>query len=275
MITGTRYNLTLEIGRQAKLAADIARGQAEISTGKKILAPSDDPVASARISALARTQADEAAWTRNLDAAAALADRSDTAIAALAIGIDRARELLVAAGSDTLSADNRAVIAAELRGIVEDIQALAATRDLNGGALFRPGDALEIPVGPGITIAPVGSRGEVFGDLAARVAAAADAIEIADPVARRAAVETTLDSMADATSDVATVRGDQGVRAARIETLRDGFAQSKLQIDEERGELEGADVAEVIARIQARQLSLQAAQAVFARVNSQTLFDII
>ena len=49
MISGTRYRLTVEINRQAELARDIARSQAEVSTSKRILAPSDDPTGAARV----------------------------------------------------------------------------------------------------------------------------------------------------------------------------------------------------------------------------------
>ena len=76
MISGTRYRLTAEIHRQAALARDIARGQMEISTGKTILAPSDNPMGAARVGEIARTQADEAAWKRNIETASALAARS-------------------------------------------------------------------------------------------------------------------------------------------------------------------------------------------------------
>ena len=49
MITSnTRFRQSLEIGRQQRLAQDVARLQAQISDGKRILAPSDDPVGAGR-----------------------------------------------------------------------------------------------------------------------------------------------------------------------------------------------------------------------------------
>src|ERR1700740_630006 len=95
MINGTRYRLTMEINRQSALSQSIARTQTEISTGKRIQAPSDDPVAAARISSIARTQANESAFKANLDLAYALAARADTALKSVNIALDRATELMV------------------------------------------------------------------------------------------------------------------------------------------------------------------------------------
>jgi len=74
---------------------------------------------------------------------------------------------------------------------------------------------------------------------------------------------------------VATVRGEQGARGNRIDNLVERLAESGLQLDEERSGIESADVTAVVARLQARQLTLEAAQAVFSRVNQSTLFDIL
>ena len=282
MISGTRYRLTAEINRQVNLGREIARTQVEIATGKRIQTPSDDPTGAALVSDLARAQAQEAAWMRNLDVAGTLSDRADNALAAVASNVDRANELMVAAASQTLSAENRATIALELRAIAVDIATLADSRDPRGGELFRTDAALEIPVGSGGNLAPVGSRAEVFGniataggplDLATIIDNAAAAIVEPDPVLRRAATDASVAAVAVAGDHVAAVRADQGVRGSRIDRLREEFEQSAILIDEQKGAIEGVDLTEAIARLQSKQLSLQAAQAVLARVSQTSLFD--
>ncbi|MDO9488622.1 MAG: flagellin-like protein, partial [Sphingomonadaceae bacterium] len=101
MISSTRYRLTAEINRQMQLGQDIARAQVEISTGKRIQTPSDDPTGAALAAEIGRTQAEEATWLRNLGTARTLADRADTALTAVATNLDRANELLISAGSGT------------------------------------------------------------------------------------------------------------------------------------------------------------------------------
>ena len=278
MISGTRFRLDAEIARQARLAQEIARGQTEIASGKRILAPSDDPIGAARAAEIGRAQADEAIWARNVETASALAARSDTVLGNLALTVDRAKELMVAAASGTLSADNRAVIAGELRAIATEIASLRDTRDPRGEPLFRVNGALEIPVGAGVRIAPVATRDSIFlvpVDLAAAVSAAADALGVADPAARSAAVAASMNALDNGLVQVASARADQGIRADRLDKIRDALAVSGLQLEEQKAGIEGADIPEVIARIQSRQLNLQAAQAIFAQVNRSSLFDLL
>lgn len=284
MITGTRFRMTAEINRQAQLARDIARAQTEISSEKRILAPSDDPIAAARVAEIARQQTNEAAWNQNIEVAATLASRADTTLESVEAAMGRAQELVLAGSSDTLSPENRAVIAAELRGIAEDIASLTQTRDARGALLFSDANALKIPMGPGIDIAPVASRAQIFEgittpsgalDLVDIVNNAASAVAETDPAIRGTAIRQSIDAVDAGTHHIIAARGEQGVRAARIDNLKERLAESGLQLEEQRTGLEGTDIPKVVARLQAKQLTLQAAQAVFARVNQNTLFDLL
>jgi flagellar hook-associated protein 3 FlgL len=284
MITGTRHRLTMEINRQLNLGREIARGQTEISTGKRIQAPSDDPVAAARVSEIARSQANETVWKSNLNLAASLAARADTALASADSALDRAGELMVAGANGTLSALDRSVIAGELRAIAEELAALKDVRDSRGNRIFMSGVSLQIPVASGLAVSAVDTREATFEsvdtaagpqDVVAIVTAAAAALELADPVARAAAVAVSIDEVADAAGHIGNMRGQHGALAARIDQLLERQANTSLQLDEERKGLESADITAVIAKLQSQQLTLQAAQAVFARVNSQTLFDVL
>jgi len=284
MINGTRYRLTMEVNRQIALSRDIARSQTEISTGKRIQAPSDDPVAAARISSIARSQANDTAFKSNLNLASALAAHADTALKSVGTALDRANELMVQGANGTLSDDDRAAITLELRSIAEDIGALKDSKDSRGGPLFMSGGSLRIPVASGVSILAVGTRENVFEsvptssgpqDLAAIVSAAADALSLTNPAARAAAVATSADNVTAAVAHVAEARGEQGALGSHIDQLVERQADTGLQLEEERSNLESTDVTAAIARLQSQQLTLQAAQAVFSRVNASTLFDIL
>jgi flagellar hook-associated protein 3 FlgL len=284
MISGTRYRLTAEINRQADLAREIARAQTQISTGKRILNPSDDPIGAARVAEIGQVQANEEAWMRNLDTADALAVRADTALESVESAMVRAKELMIRAASGTMSDENRATIAAELKGIAEDITALIDTRDSRGTLLFSRGDALEIPVNAGVRIAPVASRGDLFEnidapggpvDLVAIISDAATAIVQADPATREAASAASIEAINAGSAHIIAARGEQGVRGARIDNIRERLTDSGLQLTEQRADIEGADLVKVVASLEAKKLTLQAAQAVFARVHQNTLFDLL
>jgi flagellar hook-associated protein 3 FlgL len=284
MISGTRYRLDQEVNRQLSLSREIARAQTQLSTQKRIQAPSEDPVAAARISSIGRAQANEGAWKSNLNLAAALSDRADTALRAAGTAYDRVTELMTQGATGTLSDQDRATIALELRSIADELNGLKASRDARGNALFMSGYSLRIPVQSGVQVIAVGTREDVFEsvataagarDLAMIVSDAAAALEIADPVARSAAVAVAVDEVAAAVRHVATQRGEHGALANRVDQLLERHADTGLQLAEERSGLEDTDIQAVIARLGSQQLSLQAAQAVFARVNESTLFDIL
>lgn len=280
MISGTRYQLRLEMNRQLKLASEIARGQAEISSRKRILAPSDDPAASARISEIARAQANEATWRTNLDRAFALSQGADSVLGTLKSAMDRAKELMLSASTGTMSAENRQSIALELDSIVAEVSTLRDTRDSRGELLFPDGPAPAIPVGPSLTIAATGSRGPIFdsvttsagtADLVGILAAAAASVRSGAPAAMaasRAAVDAGV-------NHVIAARGEQGARGSRIDALIERAETSAMGLVEERSALEDTNIIEAVTKLQARELALEAAQAAFARINRSNLFDLI
>ena len=240
MINGTRYRLDMDINRQVALSRDIARAQIEVSTGKRIQAPSDDPVAAARISSIARSQANDTAFKSNLNLAFALSARADTALKSVGTALDRASELMIQGVNGTLSDSDRTTIALELRSIAEDIGALKDSKDARGGLLFMSGGSLRIPVSSGVSIEAVGTREDVFEsvptgsgpqDLAAIVSAAADALSLTNPAARATAIAASTDNVAAAVEHVANARGGQGALGSRIDQLLERQADNGIQLE--------------------------------------------
>lgn len=284
MINGTRYRLSTEIHRQQRLATDIAHAQAQISTRKRLQAPSDNPPDAAQIARITRSLGNEAAWTQNITAASTLASRGDEALRTLASGYDRALELMLNASTGTASAENRETIAVELRSLADEVRSLRDSADGRGGKLFSTGEPVAIPIGESLEVAPVNSRAAVFDtvvtpsgttDLAAILDAAVAAITNPDDAARAAAIETSLAAVTAATDHIANMRGDQGIRGARIDSAGERLAASTLTLKEEFTSFSETDIVEVTAQLNSKQLSLEAAQAVFARLNQNSLFDLL
>jgi len=279
MIGGTSARISAEIARQSALSRDIAKLQDQVSTGKKLATPSEDPAGNARLGAVRRAQSDDAAFADNVEVASAVATRADSAIGSLTTALDRARELAIAARSATYSANDRKIAAAELRGIAQDIAQIAAQKDSRGQPLFPEGEPLAIPIAPGTRVSATVSRDVLFGtgdtSLAGIVGATADALEIEDGDARTAATATSLDAITAGSDRVAGLHGEQGVRAARIDARREALADKAVVLDDERKAIEGADVSAAITLITSKLNTLEASQAVFAKLNRQTLFDIL
>jgi flagellin-like hook-associated protein FlgL len=174
------------------------------------------------VAEISRAEADEATWLRNIDTAASMASRSDTILRSVTGSLDRAKELMLAAATGTMSSADRSVIAGELRGIAEELSSLRETRDPRGEPLFRTNGPLEIPVSSGVRIAPVPGRAEIFDspvDLVASIQAAAAAAVEPDAATRTTAIRASLTSLDSAAAQVAKARADQGVRADRLDKL--------------------------------------------------------
>ena len=127
----------------------------------------------------------------------------------------------------------------------------------------------------GTIVEPVASADAIFSrggvPLEQDLRDAADALESGDA----ARMATALDRLSGAVDHVADAAGDQGLRAARIDALIDRRAVHDIDLAAERSQLEDTDLTTAIARLNAQQLTLEAAQAAFARINRSSLFDLI
>lgn len=281
----TRYRLSQQIAMQSRLSQEIARASLDISSTKRLQGPSDDPVAAARVADIQRGQSNEAVWAGNVSAGLLLSDRVETSMDTLADNVDRAKTLMLQASNATLSASDRATIATELRGIAEDVAALAAERDPRGQPLYATLDQrLAYPVGANVTVEAGARAAGLFTglatvggpkDLAAILTDAAAAIAMPDPALRETATNASLAELDVAAGAVADAHGEQGVRAARLTAIGERLTQVKLSTAEERSSLEDTDIEATVTQLQAKMTALQAAQAVLAKISQRSLFDMI
>jgi len=284
VITATRYRATAEINRQTKLGSEIARAQIDISTGKRIQTASDDPIAAARVAELRRSQADQTVWQRNIDTGKALASQVDTTMANVEDMFNRVKELTLSGASESVSPNDRQAVVAELQALRVTLSNFKTATTPTGQSLFPVDSALEISVSGTLRLTATDKRANVFDDVALTagngsldsvIAAAAAAIAISDPAARRTAANASLTDIDIASTHATDVRSAQGVRAARLDSAADAIVETSELLAEERSGLEDTDVAATVMRLNGKTLALQAAQAAFAKVNRNTLFDLL
>lgn len=275
MINAVGNRMMIEIGRQKALARSISDTQIKVSTGKKIQRASDDPVAAARIATIGRSQANSKAWSANLNTGLSLNSQADTAVTAMADRVSQAREFLLAGANGSLAQADRDTLAAQLDGIAAELDGLAARRSANGELLFSPGTALSVRYDASTIFAPVPSLTEVFDvggvSLSQMVRDGAAALRAGSAVAIGASL-TALDAGVTKTADVL---GDIGQRGKRLESLQEASRAQDIDFAAERSDLESTDISEAIALLNAQTLTLDAAQAAFARINRRTLIDLL
>jgi flagellar hook-associated protein 3 FlgL len=276
-LTGMRLNM--ETGRQQALARAVATTQVQISSGKRIDRASDDPAAAARISQLARSAGDVGSWSANAALALALTSEAEVILGQVSERLIQAKSLYVSAGNGNLSASDRAMIASEIRGIAAEIDGMALARNSLDQPVFAVGTAVDIPIGDGQMVQPAPDADTAFKVGAVALSdwlrTAADALDIADPVVRAAQYGQSLGALDTLVTHVTDVRAELGVQGRLIEAVVDRLAETKITISAERSALEDTDIGEAIARLNSQQLTLEAAQAAFARISRTTLFDIL
>ncbi len=117
-------------------SAEVSRTQEQIATGKRVLTPSDDPVASTRIMALESELTMSKQYQRNMDNVEGRLQRAETQIANVEGVIDRVRELVIRAGSGALTNQDRQQITVEINQRLEELVDLTNAQDETGSFIF-------------------------------------------------------------------------------------------------------------------------------------------
>ncbi|MDY6930233.1 MAG: flagellar hook-associated protein FlgL, partial [Pseudomonadota bacterium] len=124
------------INRLQDINSNLVETQQQISTGKKVNKPSDDPVAAARILKLDQEMRQVETYKRNATLADNRLKQEESALSSAVDITQRVRELTVQAGSGTLSANDRQSIAAELKERLGQLANITNTRDASGEYIF-------------------------------------------------------------------------------------------------------------------------------------------
>lgn len=224
---------------------------------------------------IGRAQANSKAWETNLDTGLSLNSQADTAVTGMADRMALARELVLAGSNGTLAQTDRNTIAAQLDGIADELDGLVTRKSANGQPLFAPGTALSVRYDENTVFAPVPSQAQVFDvggvSLSQMVRDAATALRSGSAPAIGASL-TTLDTGVTKTADAL---GDIGQRGRRLQSLQEASRAHDIDLASERTDLEATDISEAVAKLNAQTLTLEAAQAAFARINRRTLLDLL
>jgi flagellar hook-associated protein 3 FlgL len=110
--------------------------QLQLSTGKKILTPADDPVASTRILELSQELAINSQFQNNVELAEGHLNLQDDLLGSVNSVVQRVRELMIAAGNGALSKTDLSAISAEVKERLDQMAGLLNTQDASGEYLF-------------------------------------------------------------------------------------------------------------------------------------------
>jgi flagellar hook-associated protein 3 FlgL len=153
---------TVFMNALAEAQARFAKTQSQVSTGKRVNSPSDDPAAAARIAQLNSSLARLDQFKSNADFARNQLGLEENALGSVIDNLQRIRELAVQANNTPLSDDDRAAIASELRERLEALRSVANSTDVDGRHLFAGYNETTLPftVGAGGAVVYNGDQGQ-------------------------------------------------------------------------------------------------------------------
>ena len=115
---------------------DLVKLQQQLSTGRRVLTPADDPIASARALQVAQSQSVNAQYMLNGQHAQSSLELEESVLTQVTGLLQDARVLAVNAGNPSLSDSDRTSLAVDLQGRYAQLLGLANTTDGNGLYLF-------------------------------------------------------------------------------------------------------------------------------------------
>ncbi|OUF40124.1 flagellar hook-associated protein 3 [Enterobacter cloacae] len=108
----------------------------QMSTGKRVNRPSDDPIAASQAVVLSQSQSQNSQFALARTFARQKVSLEDNVLSQVNAAITSAKEKLVNAGNGTLSDDDRLSLASDLQGIRDQLMNLANSADGNGRYIF-------------------------------------------------------------------------------------------------------------------------------------------
>ena len=285
--------------RISELQSSMVKTQQQLASGRRILAPSDDPVGAARALEVTQSQSLNTQFGVNrMHAKSALGSVEGT-LASVTELLLEVKTTVIAAGNGTLGDNERGFLATELRSRFDQLLGLANTRDSAGHYLFSgfqsttpafskdannvvtyDGDAgqrllqvdstREMSVSsPGQTVFQGGGQDifQTLNDLIGmlQTAGAPDPVALAN---RNTEVGLALDN-------VLTVRASVGSRLQELDALDYAGDDRNLQYSQILSELQDLDYTKAITQLSQQQFTLEAAQKSFVKTSSLSLFNFI
>ena len=271
------------------------RLQQQLSSGKRIMTPSDDPIGAARAHELAQSISLNTQYTDNRYRAADSLQLVDSTLGSVSNLIQSMRTMAVAAGNPAFSDSERQMMAIELRGHFDELLGLANTKDEQGNYLFSGFQGNTKPFDDSVTYQgdhgqrliqvsgsrqlPVSETGEaVFGSNGSNLFNIAGdfiaALETSGGMPDDA-VSTALQDLDSALDNVLTKRAAVGSRLQEIDALQQIGEDTAIQYEQSLSRLQDLDFAQAISDMIRQQALLEAAQKSFTRVSGLSLFNLI
>ncbi|MBK57974.1 MAG: flagellar hook-associated protein 3 [Pseudomonas sp.] len=276
----------------------------QMATGERMLMPSDDPISAVRVLRIQREEATLTQYRTNIANVSGNLSKQEANLKAASDTMLNVRDLLLWAANGSNTSEDLAAIANEMGNLERTILSFANVRDEEGRYLFsgtlsdRPAISFDAAtqsygltgndqyrqaaVANGVLVEENVTAAQVFGggvgmlnDLNTLVKMLADpALDANDP-AVQASISATLNSLDKTHGDLLGAVSELGGRQNTLTLLSSSNEDVSLVNQKIDGELSQLDYATASIDLNNYQLSLQATQKTYLKINGLSLFGML
>lgn len=289
--------------QMSALQNDLAKSQAQTSTQKQVLTPSDAPDQAAVITRLKSLIGKQESYSKTLNSVQARLNNEGTSLSSASDILIRIKELAIQVNNGTNGDIGRTVIATEMKGLRDQLLSLANSTDATGNYVFSGtkvrtpaflesaagtvsygGDQTEISVAVGEhrTVAVNRPGTQAFVSV---VRTDTDGVStgtgffqaLDDLIAGVKAADATvmqrgLTEVDSLHRGVVLAQANSGTDMKVVEQQGTSLEETKLTLTTALSSVEDLDMAKAITQMQKQMLSLEAAQSSFAKISQMSLF---
>ncbi|MDH0343812.1 flagellar hook-associated protein FlgL [Chromobacterium haemolyticum] len=300
-VSSNQYLSTMQLAMQTSNSA-LAELLQRMSSGDRLLAPSDDPIASVRLLRLQREEAALDQYQQNIGALSSALSKNESILDSISLDIRDAKDLLTAAANNP-PVDDLKAMATPLRSLRESLFYSANTKDAEGRYMFsgsKPAvaalaydaaqpagsrysftgntDKQQVVVGDGITQASnvtLENMADILNQLDKTIGRLEDpALDNKDPSVAadiRSAMNASDKALEGISSKIAQLGGTQNI----MKTLALNHDNVSLSNKQTMTKLGSLDYADAFIQMNGYTMALQASQKAYGRVSQLSLFDVI
>jgi len=259
----------------------------QLSTGKRIQLPSDDPVGLITSLRMYDSIRQNERYKTNSETAISWLEATDAALNELTSVLNRLTELAVAAANGIHTEDSRQAYEDEIRQLREHVQQIANTqheqRYIFGGQQTKKpayenfiyqGDSnrLVTEIGGGATIAYSYYGEEVFRDFFQQLEEFANHVDVGD---YDKITQIDIDNIQQQLTHVLNIRSEIGAKVNRLEKNTSRLELLGVQYESFLSNVEDVDYTEVIMQLKMQEMVYQAALGAGARIMQTTLLNYL
>ena len=262
----------------------------EISSAKRILKPSDEPISASKKMKMKDELTMNKQYKKNIDIATGWLKTTESALNDMENLLKRLEEIAISMGSDNASAQARKTAAEEVSQLKEHAIMIANTRFkdhfifsgfLTDTAPFTKDDndyhgddnEIKVEVGKGQRLS-YNIPGSLF-TKGVNIFQLIDDIKSALDSNNPESIRALLDKIHDAFNRVNIAHTGLGGKIGELENVKENLSDKDLLINEIISNEEDTDMAEAIPKLYAYQSGYQALLHAFVKITSVNLFDII